>query len=111
MRSVCRPERSSRADLGHETWGYLRESLIAHPAASGHVVVSKINRLERHFVSHPLVPERARRRSRNELFDDGPPVALENVQQPSHIVASLPESAVQRNRVVEREARPRANRE
>ena len=55
----------------------LAQTLVAHPAAAGHVVVGELPRLELHLVGEALVPERAAVGRSHQLVDDRPPLALE----------------------------------
>ena len=88
----------------------LGQAFVAHPPASRHVVVRKLDRRERHLVGHPFVPIRAQVRRGDELVDDRTPFALERLDHMRNIVACLGKRPIQRDRIVEREARPRADR-
>src|SRR5712691_1111519 len=102
---------SCSLDARHEFRRLLPQAIIRHAPAPGHVVVSEPPGCLAHFFRKALVPVRTRVRRREKFFHNGPPLALERRERARHVFAGLAERPVERDRVLERKARSRANRE
>src|SRR5258706_7678334 len=102
---------SCSLDARHEFRRLLTKAIIRHAPAPSHVVVSEPPGRLAHFFRKALVPVRARVRRREQFFHNGPPLALERRERARHVLAGLAERPVERDRVLERKARSRANRE
>src|SRR5712692_6049192 len=102
---------SPRLDSSHEFRRLLPQAIVRHAPASRHVVVREPPGRLAHFFRKTLVPVGARIRRGEQLFHDGPALALERRERARHILSRLAERPVERDRVLEREAGSRADRE
>src|SRR5882762_8380196 len=102
---------SLRLDSAHEFRRLLPQAIVRHAPASSHVVVREPPGRLAHFFRKALVPVGARIRRGEQLFHNGPALTLERRERARHFLARLAERPVERDRVLEREARAGANRE
>src|SRR5438445_2028773 len=102
---------SLRLDSSHEFRRLLPQAIVRHAPASRHVVVREPPGRLAHFFREALVPVRARVRRGEQFFHDGPALALERRERARHVLARLAEGPVERDRVLEREARSGTDRE
>src|SRR5882762_7275807 len=98
-------------DSSHEFRRLLPQAIVRHAPASRHVVVREPPRRLAHFLWKALVPVRARVRRGEQFFHDRPALALERRERARHVLARLAERPVERDRVLEREARSGTDRE
>src|SRR5258705_2210348 len=102
--------RSLRLDSSHESRRRFTKALVGHAPAPRHVVVGEAPGRLAHLFRKTLVPIRARVRSGEQFFHDPPALALQRSERVRNVLSRLAECPIERDRILQRKARSRADR-
>src|SRR5712671_4897247 len=111
VRCASASARSLRLDSAYESRRQFTKAHVGHAPAPRHVIVGEAPGRLAHLFRKALVPIRARVRSGEQFFNDRPALALECRERARHVLARLADRPVERDRILEREAGSRTNRE